>query len=150
MQPLNPGLIGRCVKKPAINAEDQRVEEDVGLKPHNQEKDLAVLLQIKEKHAHLKLIFGRNTRRRSYVIYQNAHVCTHYCNFLRANILYLQAKSLQNTCHYVHEKEVLLSEVALKFQMGKLFKGGQYSRGDTIELKKVLTGDTTYSWNSLF
>ena len=36
---MNPGLIGRCVKKPAINAEDQRVEKDVELKPHNQETD---------------------------------------------------------------------------------------------------------------
>ena len=81
MQPLNPGLIGRCVKKPAINAEDQRVENHVELKPHNPDQDLAVLRQIKEKHAHPKLIFGRNTKRRSYVIYQNAHVCTHYCNF---------------------------------------------------------------------
>ena len=79
MQPLNPGLIGRCVKKPAINAEDQRVEKDVELKPHNQEKEVAVLRQIKEKHAQIILIFMRNTRRRSYVTYQNAHVCTHYC-----------------------------------------------------------------------
>ena len=54
MQPLNPGLIGRCVKKPVINAEDQRVEKDVELKPHNQDQELAVLRQIKEKHAHLK------------------------------------------------------------------------------------------------
>ena len=79
MQPLNPGLIGRCVKKPVINAEDQRVEKDVELKPHNQDQELAVLRQIKEKHVHLELIFGRNTKRRSYVKYQNAHVCTHYC-----------------------------------------------------------------------
>ena len=78
MQPFNPGLIGRCVKKLAINAEDQRVEEDVELKPHNPDQELAVLRQIMEKHAHLKLIFGRNTRRRSYVIYQNVHVCTQF------------------------------------------------------------------------
>ena len=72
---MNPGLIGRCVKKPAINAEDQRVEKDVELKPHNQEEEVAVLRQIKEKHAQIRLIFMRNTRRRSYVKYQNAHVC---------------------------------------------------------------------------
>ena len=73
---MNPGLIGRCVKKPVINAEDQKVEEDVELKPHNQDQEVAVLQQIKEKHVHLKLNFGRNTTRRSYVNYQNAHVCT--------------------------------------------------------------------------
>ena len=76
MQPLNPGLIGRCVKKPVINAEDQRVEKDVELKPHNQDQELAVLRQIKEKHVQIELIFGRNTKRISYVKYQNAHVCT--------------------------------------------------------------------------
>ena len=61
MQPLNPGLIGRCVKKPVINAEDQRVEKDVELKPHNQDQELAVLRQIKEKHAHLKYPVDQHT-----------------------------------------------------------------------------------------